>query len=256
MSQSSSAGGSCVGLLADAVRRVIRIVPHANELDRSDVAALDHLGDLHEVRRRAVLRTDLHDAIVLARRVHHHAAFANGQRDGLLDVHVLAGLTRQHRGDRVPVIRRRDMDCIHILQIEQLSENPGETSRRGRPIREPVRHSSCKRRRPPYRRRSELRGSARNIAAASTASDQTDVHAIVGAENPRGGEGCHSHSRRRDETASIHAGILCHLRPLTCKPSPAIDALLGGSWILPQKSISGIVNPIDTSWSYFRVDVS
>ena len=83
---------------------------------------LHDLGGLLEVRLRALLRADLDDAVVLARRLHHRAAFGDGHRRRLLDVDVLAGLAGEHRHQRVPVIGRADDDGVDGLVVEDAPE--------------------------------------------------------------------------------------------------------------------------------------
>ena len=43
-------------------------------------------------------------------------------RDRLLDIHVLARLTGPDADERMPVVRRRDGDGVHVLGFEQLSD--------------------------------------------------------------------------------------------------------------------------------------
>jgi len=54
----------------------------------------------------------------------HSASFANGQRERLRHIDVLAGFEAQHRGDGVPVIRGGFHDGVHFLDLEQTAKVP------------------------------------------------------------------------------------------------------------------------------------
>jgi hypothetical protein len=60
--------------------------------------------------------------VVLARRLHHRAAFGDGHRGRLLDVDVLAGLAGEHGHQRVPVIGGADDDGVDALVVEDAPE--------------------------------------------------------------------------------------------------------------------------------------
>ena len=75
-----------------------------------------------EMRRAALLRAHLDDAIVAARGVDHDAALADGERERLFDVDVLARLARHDRRQRVPVIGRADDHRVDVLAIEDAAE--------------------------------------------------------------------------------------------------------------------------------------
>jgi hypothetical protein len=74
------------------------------------------------MRRAALLRAHLHHTLVPPGRVHHHASLSDRQGERLLDVHVLAGLTRQDRRKCVPVIRRADDDGVDVGAIDHAPE--------------------------------------------------------------------------------------------------------------------------------------
>src|SRR5262249_29260129 len=61
---------------------------------------------------------DLHDAVVLAGRLHHAPALDEVVRHRLLAVHVLAGLAGPDRGEGVPVVRGGDDDGVHVAVLE------------------------------------------------------------------------------------------------------------------------------------------
>src|SRR5687767_12171694 len=61
-----------------------RVVESAGVLDLAKFAVLDVLEGLREADIRAALHTDLHDALVFARRIHHLAAFPHGMGTRLL----------------------------------------------------------------------------------------------------------------------------------------------------------------------------
>lgn len=91
-------------------------------LDRTELAAL-HIGNrLLEARARPGLRAALADPPQVAGPAGHFATFPDVVRDGLFDVHVLAGLHRQDRDQRVPVVGRGGRDAVDGGIIEGLAE--------------------------------------------------------------------------------------------------------------------------------------
>src|SRR5216117_2146084 len=70
----------------------------------------------------AALRTVLDDAAELARGLDGDAALVDVVAARLLDVNVLAGLARPDGHQRVPVVRRRDRDDVHVLVFEDLAD--------------------------------------------------------------------------------------------------------------------------------------
>ena len=73
-------------------------------------------------RVTAPVEPALDDAVVLAGRLDHGAAFLDGEADGLLDIDVLAGLAGPDGLQSVPVIRRGDGDGVDVLVLNQLAE--------------------------------------------------------------------------------------------------------------------------------------
>ena len=69
-----------------------------------------------------LLRAGLDHAVVAARGINHPAAFPDEQRDWLFHVDVFSGGARQHRHQRVPVIRSADDNSLQILVLEHLPE--------------------------------------------------------------------------------------------------------------------------------------
>ncbi len=67
------------------------------------------------------LGADLHDPIVLLRRLDQFPPFPNVVRNGLFDVHILAGLTRPDRDQGMPVIGRGDHDGINVCLLQQFA---------------------------------------------------------------------------------------------------------------------------------------
>ena len=63
-----------------------------------------------------------------ARRIEHPLAFAEGMRQGLLDVDILAGGARHDGHQRVPVVGRRDDDGVDVGSVE----HAGGSRRRAR----------------------------------------------------------------------------------------------------------------------------
>ena len=70
----------------------------------------------------AALHAHLHDPLVGVGGLHELTAFPDIVRDGLFDIHILAGLTAPDGRERVPVIRRGDRDGIDLLALQQLAD--------------------------------------------------------------------------------------------------------------------------------------
>ena len=124
--------GACPKVVVEVLRglRVGRVVlrPHVvvaadfGVPDLAEHAVLhDALLGLDQVRGRAPLQTDLHHAVVLARRREHGLAFQDVDADRLLAVDVGTRLARGDHRQRVPVIRRRDQDEIEFLLLQHLA---------------------------------------------------------------------------------------------------------------------------------------
>jgi hypothetical protein len=74
------------------------------------------------VRSGSLLRANLHDVPVPASDIDHPSTLAHEQGERLLDVHVLSGGARQHRLQRVPVVRGGNNDRLNRLVVEQPAE--------------------------------------------------------------------------------------------------------------------------------------
>ena len=111
-----------VGRAPESRRRLVADVPRVDPVDLAERARLDDLDGLLEVQPRSLLRADLHDAVVLARRVDHRAAFLDVVRDRLLDVDVLARLAGHDHRDRVPVIDGRDDHRVEVVALDDAPE--------------------------------------------------------------------------------------------------------------------------------------
>ena len=106
--------------LADALARLV--VETVGVEDLAEVALADVLERLGEAGPLARAVRGLDDPFVLGRRLDHPAAFEDRVGRGLLDVYVLARLTRPDRRQGVPVVGRRDDDGIDVLVVEQLAQ--------------------------------------------------------------------------------------------------------------------------------------
>ncbi len=111
-------------------RRVGRVaaIPHVivtADLDVGDLAQLAFFDDpvlgLDQVGRAPPLHVDLHDALVLAGRRDHRPGLDHVDADRFLDVHIRPGLAGGDHGQRVPVVRRRDVDDVELLLLEHLA---------------------------------------------------------------------------------------------------------------------------------------
>lgn len=87
-------------------------VPRLHRQNIADGSAMDQINRFADGRRAPTLRADLHDAIVLPRRLDQQPAFVHVVRTRLLDIHMLAGRHRQQHRGRVPMVRRRNPDGV------------------------------------------------------------------------------------------------------------------------------------------------
>ncbi len=69
------------------------------------------------------LRSDLHDAVVLLRRIGHLETFRRGMRHRLLTVDVLAGVTGIHNYSLVPMVGNRRDECSRYLCARAVRDN-------------------------------------------------------------------------------------------------------------------------------------
>jgi len=93
------------------------------DLDGGDLAeapVAHQLAGAVKLRRGALLRAEQKDAPVPADRVAEEPPLGDGQRGGLLHVHVLARERRFHGGLAVPVVGRRDGHRVDVLAGKQL----------------------------------------------------------------------------------------------------------------------------------------
>ena len=67
------------------------------------------------------MRSRLHNSIVLARRFNDASTFRDVVTDGLLDVHVFAGLDRPDGGQGMPMVWRGDTGDVNGLVFKTLS---------------------------------------------------------------------------------------------------------------------------------------
>src|SRR4051794_27477671 len=90
----------------------------ASVINRTHNSLAQQLHGTHLMRHRTALRSHLHHAIVFASRLYHLLALKHVVARRLLDVNILPGLASPDRCERVPMIRRRDRDCIYVLGVE------------------------------------------------------------------------------------------------------------------------------------------
>ena len=120
MSQSKPSGGSLSG--GQGKVGPLLHVEHAAEVDLAQFAVGRCTSWPPGSRGAAVLRAHLHDALVLAGRLDHLAAFPRIVAERLFHVHVLAGLAGPNRGQRVPMVGRGDHDGIDRLVVQDAAE--------------------------------------------------------------------------------------------------------------------------------------
>ena len=75
------------------------------------------------MRAGALLRADLHDALVPPGDLDHPPPFARKQRQRFLDVDILARGACHHGHQRVPVVGRRNDHRVDLAVIEKRRES-------------------------------------------------------------------------------------------------------------------------------------
>ena len=113
-------------------------------------------------------------------------AFCDGVADGLLDIHILAGLDRVQRHGNVPVVRRADDHGIHVLAVEHRTVIDIVRAGRGRKFslrRQTARFIHVAERHdlgPRFARQ------AQQIGTAAPGAQSSDAHAFIGAQDSAG----------------------------------------------------------------------
>src|SRR5262249_52485928 len=99
------------------------VAESASHVEIADVAFAQELDGTLLVGKATTLHATLHNAVVFCGGGDHALAFERVIADGLLHVHVLAGLAGPNRCERVPVIRRADdyrVDGLVVVQLVQV----------------------------------------------------------------------------------------------------------------------------------------
>ncbi len=96
--------------------------PRPADCDLAHLTGADKVDGIDEVLDAPLPGIDLGDAFETLGRAHHRLTLNNVMGNGLLDEHVLAGLTRVDEGQRMPVVRRADHDGIYLLHIQDAPE--------------------------------------------------------------------------------------------------------------------------------------
>ena len=99
---------------------LVNIAPaHANFSNEAIVNQF-HITDERGVR--AALRSVLHNAAIFLRCRHDLTTFKNVVRKWLLDINVLAGLTRPHRRERMPMVWRSNGHSVDFLVGQRVAD--------------------------------------------------------------------------------------------------------------------------------------
>jgi hypothetical protein len=177
---------------------------------------LDDLSGFGEVGRRPLLGAGLNDALVFASRFGNGAALADVMRERLLNVHVLAGFACENGGAGVPVIGGRDQHRIDIAQFEKLAEVLKRAGIGTSPLARRLGEGLVDIGGGDELRARSLAHVARNVAPASSASDQADSYAVIRADHSGGGEGgskedtpFHWHSSYQSRSIAREPGGSC-----------------------------------------------
>src|SRR6266545_590152 len=94
----------------------------ADHADLAGLAGTDELATRNIVRRNAAVRADLHHAVVLARGIHHRAAFLDRVADRFLHVNVRAVFHRFDHDEGMPMVRRGHDANLRFLFVEQFAK--------------------------------------------------------------------------------------------------------------------------------------
>ena len=97
------------------------IVVADDRLDLADPAVADQLHGLAGGGVRPLLLAGLKDPLVLANRLDHLPPFADRVAQGLLAVHVLAGLAGMDAGQIMPVLGRGVNHHVDVFAVQQLA---------------------------------------------------------------------------------------------------------------------------------------
>ena len=89
--------------------------------DLADAAGADQLTREAELRGRALLAADLHDATGFGNEVAQQDSLCHGHGEGLLDVHILSGEDGGGHELRMPVIGCADDHRIQVRMHQQLA---------------------------------------------------------------------------------------------------------------------------------------
>src|SRR5437588_1520972 len=93
-------------------------VPGTSKKQFAEFTSMQSSDGLDDPRPTAALVAHLNNTLMSARRRDHELAFAQIVAAGLLDIDVLAGGASENGGRRVPMIRCRYRDRIHVRIIQ------------------------------------------------------------------------------------------------------------------------------------------
>ena len=108
------------GIRRMADRRTQLVTQRLAHVDLADQSLLERSDRLDLERPAPMLRSHLHDALGLALHLDHPHAFVDVVAGGLFAVDVLARLHRPDSGERVPVVRSRNRNRLHLRIGEHL----------------------------------------------------------------------------------------------------------------------------------------
>ena len=194
-----SRGRIAVGRRAPS-RILVLVVPDFHFRNLAQFARTDDLHRLLVVLAAVLLRADLHDAMVLLGGLNHGAAFTDGVRQRLLNVHILAGLAGVDRGQGMPVLVGRHDHRLDVLDLEQFAVVMERLD-----LLAAGQFASCRRPRVVHVRDGndaharQLLEARQQVRAAPAAANQAYVDCVVGA-------GLRARARRKGLTARPSCG--------------------------------------------------
>ena len=108
------------GDLADAGARFV--TKPARNHDLPKITRPDPFDGFFDSVAGATLRTRLDDLVMPARRLDHFASLPDVVAHRFLNVNILVRLNGQNRGERMPMVGRRDGNSVKLRQLKQFSD--------------------------------------------------------------------------------------------------------------------------------------
>jgi hypothetical protein len=102
--------------------RLAGAAPDVHVFERADLSTANELAGLPELAAGSLLGSELEHAAVGLEGLAKQLIFLDGEAEGFLDVHVLAGPGGGEGYGHVPVVGGGDQDTVDVFAVEQLCE--------------------------------------------------------------------------------------------------------------------------------------